>query len=855
MRTQNLFKIGLLTAAILLAGCGPKAAPLPATLAVPAGQTALHFQSDEQAATEFTAFFVRYQPAEGLTTTTRARFQTGSGWTPWRDVEVNERDGQAEPFLTGMAITEPATAWQVTLDLAGPVGSELHDISVETADTRAPNAAQIWLRQLAPKAQAATTDLKIIPRSEWGASADWLAYRELPPSTGSGQPSAAWQSRIAACNKLVADYPAEFADDGRSVTEENGVKLMWPRTYSKNIARIVLHHTDTEGAYDRDLTGDGKVDSADAAATVRAIYRFHALTRAWGDIGYNFLVDQFGNVYEGRSGGDRVIAAHVYCANTGTIGIALIGDYENTTPPRVQLDAAARLAAQLSQKYGLDPAAVGRWHGKDTPTIVGHRDYGGTACPGKNLYAQLPAVRTQVVADLAELQKVKAVADAAAVAPQITAELLTPEVATELATGETGRLTVTLKNTGNRVWSQAEMSLQRLPARPSRLATATWPSPISPANLREDKVAPGELGHFDVPVAAVPARVTEQFTPILKGVGRVRSQSVVLSVSPKKTAADTASTAVSTATLAPAAAPATPAVAAAATTPPPAAKMPNIRIRLGFASDRVEIGGGNLRLLDAAGAEKFRGTFVDFAASKLADGQFFRVEPVGDTILQITNWQHTPAWNPKINDNRYRGALEIRKLGTQLGVINELPLEDYIRGIAEPVPSDPPEKAKLLAVLARSYALYYVDPTHRKFPGTPYDGSDNPAEFQKYLGYNYELRGNMPAAAEATRGVVATFDGKVVKTPYFTSSGGRTRTAAEAKWKVADFPFVVSVEDPWSCGGTLADSAKKLRCPENARGHGVGASGTGMTGLARAGQTYAEILEYFYDGLKLEKAY
>ena len=102
-------------------------------------------------------------------------------------------------------------------------------------------------------------------------------------------------------------------------------------------------------------------------------------------------------------------------------------------------------------------------------------------------------------------------------------------------------------------------------------------------------------------------------------------------------------------------------------------------------------------------------------------------------------------------------------------------------------------------------------------------------------------------------GEVVTSDGAVVKTPYFTSSDGITKSAAEAGWNVTDFKFIKKVEDPWSCG--LNSDSAGVRCVGNARGHGVGVSGKGSAGLAREGKTALEILDYFFEGVEVEEVY
>jgi hypothetical protein len=172
------------------------------------------------------------------------------------------------------------------------------------------------------------------------------------------------------------------------------------------------------------------------AATVRAIYSFHVQSNGWSDIGYQYLVDGHGVVYEGRSSGhtsrsclydggngsdfahslttDEVVTgAHVSNYNTGNIGIALMGCYEpgactgNTTPPTTQVDGLEAELALLAKRHNLDPQGtvhyVNSVNGvsKDVSTISGHRDYSTTSCPGESLDTQLPAIRSNVASRIA----------------------------------------------------------------------------------------------------------------------------------------------------------------------------------------------------------------------------------------------------------------------------------------------------------------------------------------------------------------------------------------------------------------------------------------------------------------------
>lgn len=121
------------------------------------------------------------------------------------------------------------------------------------------------------------------------------------------------------------------------------------------------------------------------------IYKFHAHNRGRGDIGYNFLIDPFGNIYEGRAGGKGVVAAHTDWNNTSTIGIALMGNFDVEEPTAAARRALTKLTTVLAVQYNINPdkqqpyfTAIEEdpWlevHTHDS--IIGHQDAKNTACP------------------------------------------------------------------------------------------------------------------------------------------------------------------------------------------------------------------------------------------------------------------------------------------------------------------------------------------------------------------------------------------------------------------------------------------------------------------------------------------
>lgn len=157
---------------------------------------------------------------------------------------------------------------------------------------------------------------------------------------------------------------------------------LWAPFY-QTPSHIVIHHT------------EGPNGGPDASAQMRSIWHFHTYTRGWGDIGYNYLIDRAGVIYEGRAGGADVVGAHAERHNVGTVGIALLGSYGTTDPPRAMLLALASLIAAVAARYGIDPqGTLGGVDGRRYPALVGHRDVYNTMCPGDRLYSLLPLLRS-----------------------------------------------------------------------------------------------------------------------------------------------------------------------------------------------------------------------------------------------------------------------------------------------------------------------------------------------------------------------------------------------------------------------------------------------------------------------------
>ncbi len=167
--------------------------------------------------------------------------------------------------------------------------------------------------------------------------------------------------------------------------QDTSKDVIWPEEYVP-VAHAIIHHSVTP-------------NMRDPMQEIRSIYYYHAITRGWGDIGYNYLVDFHGHVYEGRHGGENVKAGHAFQYNHGSAGICAMGTFDNVdVTPEAQAGLIWITAWAIR---GLDPYERKFFIDRpDVPTICGHRDVNDTECPGDVLWSDLPFIRDAVAAVL-----------------------------------------------------------------------------------------------------------------------------------------------------------------------------------------------------------------------------------------------------------------------------------------------------------------------------------------------------------------------------------------------------------------------------------------------------------------------
>lgn len=271
----------------------------------------------------------------------------------------------------------------------------------------------------------------------------------------------------------------------------------WKSQYTTP-THIVVHHT------------AGSDGSSDPETIIQAIYFYHAKVLKWGDIGYNYLIDAQGTIYEGRFGGDGVIGAHAYNEekdvnyNEESIGIAMLGCFESSlenggsggcaTPNTMTVAAVESLVNLSAEKialWNLDPTRDSLFIDETLPVVVGHQDVDATLCPGNILHDHLVAIRQSVAERVATLADIRLAYQA-----EVVSHTLKP--ATFLS--DVYPATVTIKNIGTETWNRDTVKLYAydLGFTKSLYYSSTWPGTSGSFTFQENNVEPEGTATFTV---------------------------------------------------------------------------------------------------------------------------------------------------------------------------------------------------------------------------------------------------------------------------------------------------------------------------------------------------------------------
>ncbi|MEJ5913388.1 peptidoglycan recognition protein family protein, partial [Pseudokineococcus sp. 1T1Z-3] len=299
----------------------------------------------------------------------QVRVRESGGWTEWEALDVE--DGGPTPGSEEYERSRKIVATEPLLTL----GADAVQVRLDSPDGQAPSGVELALVD--------------------GGQGAALAGREALDA----DPSASASASVMASASTSSTRPTIIS------RAQWGADESMARTASQNrtVTAMTIHHTASSNAY---------TSAAGAMAQLRSIYSYHTKTQGWSDIGYNFVVDKFGNIYEGRRGSitSNPVGAHASGFNTSTMGISALGNYEAARPSSAMVESISKVVAWRLGGQGLDvtgrttltSAGGSSRFRKGTqatlPRVFGHGDVGYTACPGVYLNGQLSTIRAKAAA-------------------------------------------------------------------------------------------------------------------------------------------------------------------------------------------------------------------------------------------------------------------------------------------------------------------------------------------------------------------------------------------------------------------------------------------------------------------------
>ncbi len=418
-----------------------------------AARTVKEFTLDEP----ISMFALTWYGDTQIPTYVRAQREDGS-WSEWYGAEPLNMTGTDGKTGTEMMYIEPTTRIQVNVgnvdvvtgdpaasdasQYDGVGGPEIplpdaaaeqaaEDAVAEEAPVDAAPAEQAPAAEAAPAedapvaeapAEAAPAEAEVVENvapTEEPQAEDGLA--PLPSNYGDIAPVAETGGAISASDieVVLMDGSEGFANGGVNnvvdAANTDGMpevitRAQWGANESYRGGRTPTYDSETKAVTVHHTAGSNDYSEYEAPGIVRSIYKYHAVTLGWNDVGYGAMVDKYGNIYEGRYGGldKSVQGAHVGGFNKYTWGISMLGNFQTAQPTQAGLKAMGEMAGWKAAVHDIDPtdatwleanfyfngSRYGTGQGDMFNTINAHRDFHFNQCPGDNLYGELDTIRS-----------------------------------------------------------------------------------------------------------------------------------------------------------------------------------------------------------------------------------------------------------------------------------------------------------------------------------------------------------------------------------------------------------------------------------------------------------------------------
>ena len=563
--------------------------------------------------------------------------------------------------------------------------------------------------------------------------------------------------------------------------------LIYPDYYNYHKNKIIIHHTAVD--YDPNWTIE------DVKKEIQYIYKYHIINRDFGDIGYNFLIDQMWNIYEWRAGGEWAVWMHASNNNITSIWICLMWNFQKDTPTVEQMEALVNLTTALAKFYHIDPLGYTYTFSTNTekepyviaeknPNIMWHKNVKATACPGANLYKYLPRIREEV------LRRMK---------NEIVGNVPLPS---DWANSLKASCNVQNKTTN----TNQKLSTTSTSGFPERLALM---KEVNPETLQ--KAAQVYRNSYKWKLKSATNQISKiQKKYSISDVKNLINQNISVLLYELSTEYDSFQIVCD--------------------------------MKCIFNIDGVDYSRNWATLT-------FLSNKIQVNSDRVLSANKVSVKSsVNGWSVKVSNYNRKSyiwvPWNSfkwSLNFEKWTYPLKNGEQKSDFIVINTLPFWDYMKWIVETNDTESLEKNKVMAMISKNYALFYMNKnnTHPSIsPDADYTAIDDPDFFQKYVwAWLEKTLTKRYQALNETKNQIIMYNGYLPILPYFNCSAGFTLSAEEKRWW-NDTPYLKSVYDFVACDDFVW--------------HWVGLAWRWAERFAQQWLTYDQILKYYYDGIEIK---
>ena len=587
---------------------------------------------------------------------------------------------------------------------------------------------------------------------------------------------------------MTKNFPLERKYE-RSNSTFLGHYLIYPEYFNYHKNKIVIHHTAWD--YDPNRTIN------DVKKEIQQIYKYHTVNRDFGDIWYNFLIDQMWNIYEWRAGGEWAVWMHASSNNVTSIWIALMGNFQYDTPTVEQMKSLVNLTTAVAKYYHIDPHGYTYTFSINTeeepyvvaeknPNIMWHKNIKSTACPGANLYKYLPQIRDEV------LLRMKRWTVWNADLPEKRAnELKNSNINQNKQVSSSSNLKENTPKLNN--FPQHLLDLKK--NKPEIL----------------DEAAKSARNNFKWNLTKASnqiSKITKRYT--INDVKNIINQNISVLL---------------------------------------------YELTTNYNSFEIMCDMSCIFNIDGINYNRTWATLtlltnkIQINSDRSLSANKVSVKSsMSNWTVKISNYNRKSyVW---ILWNSFKWELKFEKWTYPLKnwdqksgfiVVNTLPFSEYMKWIVETNDTETLEKNKVMAMIAKNYALFYIDkenihPNISK--DATYTAIDDPNFFQKYVwAWLEKTLTKRYQALNETKNQIVMYDWYLPILPYFNCSAGFT-LSAEEKWWWIDTPYLKSVYDFKWC--------------DNFAWHGVWLAWKWAERLAEQWFTYDQILKYYYEWIEIK---